>query len=535
MPMAEWSPPNTEYPPPRHDEPPLIRAARVGDHDAIRALVAAGAPIDDTFNIGLDPGARPWPATALMVGAGSGDGASAMTIELLLEFGADPRLTTIAGSAADFACRGLGWNYRPGGDAARLRLLLDAGSPLCLTGREGACLVAEAARGADAERLAILLERGGPTNAVFDPVTARNESRKFLGCLPTVPDNADEELREAIAACGESLEQFQAELMETMGEQFASAPSSFEIPLFAAAEGGCARCVRLLLDAGADVRCLDNSQHTALFGAGSPDVVRLLAQAGVNLTQIDRFDGDALRRRLEDLGDDETENARILAVCRAMIDVGVPLILPVEDEPDRLYDAAFAENPFAVRALLELGYPAIRPGSPRTALHALCWHWDHADERDEATRAIVRMLLDAGIDPNAREAGGNTPLHECVAGDGSNLVAAEVLLAAGADVNAQNEDGQTPLVYLYETLFDYERVVPFLLGHGANPLIPNARGKNAIDIARQMIRGENPDWRVEQWNEKGGPPCGWKDTATPGDAEYRMLELMIDAAKRFNR
>lgn len=209
------------------------------------------------------------------------------------------------------------------------------------------------------------------------------------------------------------------------------------------------------------------------------------------------------------------------------------MTFPLGSDRNRLYEAAFSENPDAVKFLLEAGHPIV--SAERSALHAICWHWDYGDERDFRTRDLVRTLIHAGADPNAFDSTGNTPLHEAVAGDGANLVAAEELLKAGANINARNKDGQTPLVYAYETLFDYAKVVPFLLANGANPLIPNNRGKHAIDIARQMITGDNPDWRKDQWMDQGGPPCGWKAPATEGDDEYRMLALLEEVALGFKR
>src|SRR5437764_1116471 len=96
---------------------PLHRAARVGSHDEIRRLAAAGADLNSMFDMHLDPGGRTQFATPLMVAAGSGDGATVETIRLLLDLGADPTFVNKHGdSAAAFACQGLGWNYKPGGD-----------------------------------------------------------------------------------------------------------------------------------------------------------------------------------------------------------------------------------------------------------------------------------------------------------------------------------------------------------------------------------------------------------------------------------
>src|SRR5262245_30197083 len=101
--MSAWVPPNAEFPPPKPGEPALHCAARTGNHDEIRRLVAAGAHLNHVFDIALDPGARGNPVTALMVAAGSGDGATEETVCLLLELGADARFVTqYDASAATF-------------------------------------------------------------------------------------------------------------------------------------------------------------------------------------------------------------------------------------------------------------------------------------------------------------------------------------------------------------------------------------------------------------------------------------------------
>lgn len=329
---------------------------------------------------------------------------------------------------------------------------------------------------------------------------------------------------------------FSRELQGQTIERMGSAPSSWDIPLFVAARSGSAECVRLLIEAGARVSQLDSMGHTALFEAGSPGAVRELARAGVDLFVTTEYGRDALREQLESMGEDAEANARVAAVCAAMIEVGVPLVRSLREGSGRLYDAAFSENPHAVRFLLGVGHPVMDCDVTRgSALHAICWHWDHGDQRDEATRDIVRQLLAAGNSPHHRDARGNTPLHEAVAGDGVNIVAAEELLAAGADINAQNDEGQTPLVYHYESAFEYDKAVPFLIERGANPFISKANGKNAIDVARQMIAGKNPDWREGKTRDDGGELCGWKGPAVPGDGEHALLDLMLKAAERFKQ
>ena len=56
---------------------------------------------------------------------------------------------------------------------------------------------------------------------------------------------------------------------------------------------------------------------------------------------------------------------------------------------------------------------------------------------------VLKALLDAGADLNARISTGNTPLH-LVAENNVNPEVLTVLLDAGADATAVNEDGETP-------------------------------------------------------------------------------------------
>ena len=55
---------------------------------------------------------------------------------------------------------------------------------------------------------------------------------------------------------------------------------------------------------------------------------------------------------------------------------------------------------------------------------------------------VVKLVLRAGADPNARQMMGYTALHAAAARDSVEMV--QALLDAGADPSLQNDDGQTP-------------------------------------------------------------------------------------------
>jgi len=91
----------------------------------------------------------------------------------------------------------------------------------------------------------------------------------------------------------------------------------------------------------------------------------------------------------------------------------------------------------------------------------------------------VRELLEEGIDPNARDAHGETPLHK--AASEGHVHVARLLLEHGANPNARDEVGWTPLHWAaYKGHVD---VVKLLLKHGADPNAQSNSGETPLHIA----------------------------------------------------
>jgi ankyrin repeat protein len=100
--------------------------------------------------------------------------------------------------------------------------------------------------------------------------------------------------------------------------------------------------------------------------------------------------------------------------------------------------SAFFGHPALLQELLERGGEANAPSQNalRVApIHGAAAHPDHV-----LSVQLVRVLLDAGADPNARQAGGYTALHAAAAAGKLALIA--LLLERGAEREARTDAGE---------------------------------------------------------------------------------------------
>jgi ankyrin repeat protein len=100
-----------------------------------------------------------------------------------------------------------------------------------------------------------------------------------------------------------------------------------------------------------------------------------------------------------------------------------------------LHFAAFYAKPEAARILLERGAPVGRSAENEMRVQPL--HSAAAGRQIE----ICRLLLAAGAEVDARQAGGFTPLHEAAQNGDPEMV--ELFLSAGADPAAATDNGRS--------------------------------------------------------------------------------------------
>lgn len=534
--MPCWEPPNSKHPPPKAGEPRLHRAARIGDAAEIRDFISAGDDLEAEFDIGLDPRAREKPATALMVAAGSGDGATVETVKLLLELGADPRHLADSQSAAGFACRGLGWNYKPGGDAERLRVLLEAGSPLPTDPEESNQLLCAVAGSGDSARLNLLLHHGLNPRGNWNVECARekaNRSAEYMAQIQTsqpdlfagIPDDIRAMLNETM----------QKNLAESV-EQVAIGPSSFEIPLFRAAESGNVECIRALLAAGADPLARNNSHQTALHVAGSVAVAHELISVGVPIEDADKYGWPPL---ISAVHDGPSAMPRMRALIAAGADVNATY--------DRGYTVFMSavgssRHPDVMRCLIESGAdPQAVTELGYNAFHAAI-DVNFEANAEESVRETLSYLKEIGVDIEHRNGRGLTPLARAI--EEGTAIEVRVLCELGANPNsicpmhicggAECDRPELPLLFhaIDGVGGQKDMKTEALLRAGANPIVKDRDGYSPLVRAVSALCTDAPEY-VKSYQRffRGLKALGLEQMPLPKSRD----EFMAEATTRLRR
>ena len=218
-------------------------------------------------------------------------------------------------------------------------------------------------------------------------------------------------------------------------------------PLHVAVSHGDAAGVEALVAAGADVMARDGLGWTPLHHAASLAEVAILLAAGADVMARSRYDG---RTPL---------HGAVTETVEALLAAGADVMAREANGMTPLHRAA----DLCCRDCSG-SCPAV---SIATIVDPYSASGEHLRPNLDSDTAVLRALLAAGADPNARDGLGWTPLHFVAsnssaatrraaaegvetllaAGAAIRRVAAEgveALLAAGADPNARNRDRETP-------------------------------------------------------------------------------------------
>lgn len=412
---------------------PLEVAIRAKRRDLVELLIAAGADLNVNQN------ASGYTPLRLAITRGQTE-----IVRVLLAAGADPNArSSIAGFLETPLLAAVGTGLEE-----IVRALAAAGADLCAPSPNGGETPLARARrlepgyahaGGSIPKVALLLAEFG---AETDPTRCSNYRASYRALEERAESASRAELGRALVAAASIGRLDSVRALLALGADSNAVGPPGRTALVAAADGGHAEVLRALLAAGADARRPAADGTTPLLAAtraGRAEAVLALRGAGVD---------DAL-----ELGGLE----------RALIDI------------------ARAGDPARVRMLLAAGAQRDwredihRSAYQKPALFAAA---------EEGHTEVVRALLEAGADPNARLKFFYTHVTPLLAAVGEGRVdTVAALIAAGADVNYRDERGTVPLsiargqreVNYQGRRADYARIAALLEKAGAR--VPTEAGE----------------------------------------------------------
>ncbi len=450
----------------------LATAARDGDFAAVRAQLATGADANEAESDG---------SSALLWAAYH---SSTELVALLLASGADPNL------ANGFGVTPLLQASRYG-DVATMRALLDGGADVAGAIREGETPLMAAARTGNAEAVGLLLERGSDPNAA--------ETVEGQTALMWATAEGHSSVVDMLLAAGAdpNLKARTSELTKrSMRTDF---PSGGFTALMWAARNGNEDMVRRLVEAGADVNLTNGDGATAMMLAivnDRYDMAAMLLELGTDANDGSLWHAIEMRDAPTDwrardgsrLRNDHPNRLTGLDLIELLLAAGADPNKPFTGQMHNasmccdtkgsgtpFYRAAVAADVEAMALLIARGAdlewaPAPVEGMPpmpfgdNTGLtplmvainggKGLLMAGGPGDIRESKIGIFrepgnrnptdaVKLLLEAGANPNAVNPKGDTALH--IAAHDGRLEVLRELVAGGADVTARNAAGQTAL------------------------------------------------------------------------------------------
>ncbi|RUR72814.1 hypothetical protein DSM107007_56160 [Nostoc sp. PCC 7120 = FACHB-418] len=245
--------------------------------------------------------------------------------------------------------------------------------------------------------------------------------------------------------------------------------------------------IKLLIDRGAKVNARNQEQMTPLHFAansGKADITELLISRG----------GDVNAR--------STQNwtplhygASNLEVAKKLIQAGADLT--IQNREGAVIHSSSLE-PAVLKLLLDRGVNVnLRNRQGQTPLHI-----------HRFQPALVKLLLARKAQVNLRDAQGKTPLYDV------NLEVARQLVAANADLNVQDNLGRTPLhqAVLEEQSFFGSELVTLFLSKNARVDLKDKQGKTALDLARQLNKTQIINLLERHMATKNSPGSGTSTT-----------------------
>lgn len=441
----------------------LIASIRSGDHEQALTLIRTGAKVNQ-------PEANGTTALHWAVHHGNLD-----LVKRLIRAGAEVNTRNQFGASPVSEAAVLG-------NADIMQALLAAGASPESPNADGQTALMIVARSSNTDVAQLLLDHGADVNA-------REQWRNQNAVIFAAGQSQPAMLALLLEAGGDPNSR---SLVNERNRQISSerrfqwrASGGLTALLYASREG-CLDCVKLLLDAGADIDQGNGENVTPLLAAIINlhfDTARYLVESGANINKWS-WRGENPLYAAVDLNTlphgghpdrPTTDSTTAIEMVRILIDAGANPNLQLKLQPTyrNLKDDRGADG------LLNAGATALLRAAKGADL------------------AAMAMLLDAGANPELPNRSGITPLM-AAAGLGSSPIdtrgdfnaltadskareAIELMLAAGADINRTSDSGQTALHGAAS--WGLNETVRYLVENGADMLTRDKLGRTPLEIA----------------------------------------------------
>ena len=383
------------------------------------------------------------------------------------------------------------------GNAEVIGMLLDAGADANERGADDQTALMIIARTPLVDAAHVLVEAGADVNAVEK---WRGQTALMWAAAQLQPEMVKFLIDNGADVNAQSLPN-NWERQVTAEPRMKILPAGGLTPLLYAAREGCTECVRLLIEAGADLNQTDPQNVSPLVMAGLNarwDSMKLLAEAGADVNKWDYYGRNPLYMvvdystlphggRADRLSGDlatPLEIAELLIAKGANVNMQLKLFPPYRAlGPDRGADG-----------LLRTGAtPLFRAarGGDLPMIELLLKHGALVDLPQE--NDITPLIVATGFRASAIDTRGRFRNEQ------QAYESAKLLLAAGASVNQQEENGQAAL--FGAATQGWNTVVQLLADNGADLEHKDSQGNTALDAAMGRAgmfgRGSGGDAHVD--------------------------------------
>lgn len=371
------------------------------------------------------------------------------------------------------------------GNAAMIEKLLGAGVDANAVSTEGETALMTASRTGRVDAVKVLLSHGADVNA-------RETWHGETALMWAVSQKHPEAARELIAKGADvnarsTFNKWERQNSAEPREKWL--PLGGLSPLEFAARQGCAACIPVLVEAGADLNAVDADLITPLISAlinGHYDAAGVLIEKGTNVNLADRTGRTALYAAVDDHtmpasnrpSPKEIDNELTsLDIVKALLAKGADVNAPLKQQQPYRTKLDRGDD-----TMLTTGTtPLLRAAKAGDVAVMKLLMEKHADAKLATRNGVNPLMAAAGAGTKEEDTTGRRKTQA------DAIEAIKLCLDAGIDINAADSRGQTAVHGA--ALQGFDQVVQFLADHGAKLDVKDRQGRTPLDAAMGLAGG----------------------------------------------